>query len=212
MHLKLIGLGQHRHRRRGSVYAPLRLRGGHALHTVHTRLVLERAIHILPRNVEDDFLVAAHGTFGERRHGVFEAVHLKVLGVHAEEVACEEGSLVAARAAANLHHYILAVLGVLRQKHEFDLFLQRRNLRLQFVYLCPRHLFEFGVLLVVEQLLRLLEVLQRGFVSFSRGEHALQIVVVAIEAHVPRLVSNHRWVGYQEANLMKLRLQAFYLV
>ena len=48
-------------------------------------------------------------------------MQFEILGVHTEQISRKKCRLVAARTAANLHHHILAVLWVLREKHQFDL-------------------------------------------------------------------------------------------
>ena len=96
-------------------------------------------------------------------------MQFEILGVHTEEVARKKRRLVAARTAANLHDDILAVLGVLGEQHQFDFLFEGRNLRLKFVDLGTRHLFEFGVGLVEKKLLRLVEVRECFLVFLRRG-------------------------------------------
>ena len=206
MHLKLIRLGQYRDRRRRGMYPALRLRHRHALHAVYATLVLERPIDVLARDVEDDLLVSARSTFRKGRDGIFESLDLEILGVHPEEVSGEDSRFVAACTAADLHDHVLPVLGILRQELQLQLLFELRDLRFKFIDLRFRHLFHLRVALVVKQVLRVLQVRHGFLVSMCTLQHPLQVMVITIQTHVPRLIGYHRRVRNQQTHLVKLCL------
>ena len=210
MHFELVRFGQHGYRRSRGMHASLGLRHRHSLHAMNTGFIFERAIYIHTRHVEDDLFVSSGSAFGERRNGVFESLDFKILGVHAEEVSGKDRRLVTSCTAANLHHHILSVFGILRQELQLQLFLQLRNLRLQFIDLRFRHLFQFGIRLIEKEVFGCLQI-GHGFLVPPRAlQHPLQVMVVAVETHIARLISYHSRVGDQERHLVKLRLQSFY--
>ena len=62
----LLGLGQHGHRGRGGVDPAARLGRRHALHPVHTALVLQTAVHAATFDRSNHFLNAAHAALAAR--------------------------------------------------------------------------------------------------------------------------------------------------
>ena len=195
MHLELVRFRQNRHGRSRGMYTSLRLRHRYTLHTVNAALVLERTIHILTGHIENNLLVSACRTFGERRHGVLKSLDLKVLAVHTEQVSGKNSRLVTSRTATDLHHHVLTVFRILRQQLQLQLFLQLRNLRFQLIDLRLRHLFHLRIGLVVEQILRILQVRHRFLIPMSALQHTFQVMVIAIQTHIACLVSNHRRIG-----------------
>src|SRR5712692_7006987 len=57
--VNLVGLGQHRNRRRGGVDAALLLGFGHALYAVHAAFVFQLGIDLLPLDGRHDYFEAA---------------------------------------------------------------------------------------------------------------------------------------------------------
>ena len=117
-------LRQHGDSRRRRVDAAARLRHRHALDAVRAALVLEIRIRAGARDHEGDFLEAAD----LRRICVHEldlpALLLRIVRVHAEEVARKERRLFAADAAAYLDDDILLIIRVLRQEEDRQLFVE----------------------------------------------------------------------------------------
>ena len=179
---------------------------------MNARLVLERTIDILPRDIEDDLLVTAGCSFGKRRNGIFETLDLEIFGVHAEKVSGEDSRLVSSCTAANLHDHILAVLRILRQQLQFEFLFQFGYLRLQFLYLRFRHLLHLGVGLIVEQVLGVLQVVDGFLVAGSHLEHPFQVVVLTVEPHITGLVGYHRRVRDKQTHFMELGLKTVYFI
>ena len=94
--------------------ATLRFGGRHTLHAMCTGFELQHRISALADDARDDFLVAAHlaQTFGDDLD--LPAATLGEAQVHAEDVAREDGSFVAARAGAHFEEYVALVVGVFR--------------------------------------------------------------------------------------------------
>ena len=189
------------------MHTTLRFRHRHTLHTMHPRLILHDAIHVLARHTTDDFLVAAHGTLGEGRHGEVPAFHFAVFRVHPEQVASKESRLVATRTATYFQRHVLAVLWVGRDEQEFDFLLQFRDALLVGGDFLARHLLHLGVIFQSEQFLRLLQSLG-GIDVFLSGLHdVLQVLVFLRQLHIPLLVGNHVRVGDEGRDLLKSRHQ-----
>ena len=96
--------------------APVGLGGGYALHAVAAGLELEFGIGALADDLGDDFLVAAHFAQAFRQDFHFPALPFGVARIHAEQVAGEQGRLVAAGAGADFQENVAFVVGVLRQQ------------------------------------------------------------------------------------------------
>ncbi len=114
----VLGLGQHGHGRRGGVDAPLRLRIGDPLHPVDPALELEPGENAPALHLGHDLPVAAGRALalGEDLH--LPALQVRVAGVHAQEIAREQGRLVPAGPGADLEDGALLVRLVLGQEHE----------------------------------------------------------------------------------------------
>lgn len=120
-YVELLGFGQHGHRSGRGVDAALRFGLGYALHAVYARFVFERTIDIVARDFHHDLLVSAGRAFREGGDFVLPAFGFDVFGVHAHQVAGEDGGFVAARAAADLDDRVFGILRVLGNQQEFDL-------------------------------------------------------------------------------------------
>ena len=117
----LLGLGQHGHRRRRGVDAPLRLGLGHALHAMHAGLEFELREHALAGDDGDDLLVAAGRRLARRQDLDLPALPVGVALIHAEEIARKQRRLLAAGAGAQFEDRVLLVGGILGQKLHFEL-------------------------------------------------------------------------------------------
>ena len=108
----LLGLGQHRDRRRAGVDAALALGDRHPLHAVGTGLVLEPRPGVVALHHEGDLAQPAHVGLLAGEHLDLPLVLVGVALVHLEEVGGPEVGLFAALAAADLDDHVLAVVGV----------------------------------------------------------------------------------------------------
>ena len=112
----LLGLGQHEDAGRTGVHAALGLRDRHALDPVHPALELEQAVGRLARlgrapglHRHGHGLVAAEVGLGRVQHLDLPALGLGVAGVHPQQVAGEQGGLLAALAGLHLEDGVLVV-------------------------------------------------------------------------------------------------------
>src|SRR5215831_4687695 len=112
----LLGLGKHCDSRGRGVDAPLRLGLRHALHTMHARLEFEPGEHALAGDIGDDLLVASGRRLARRQHINLPAHAIGVALIHAEQIAGEQRSLLAAGAGAHFEDRALLVGGVLGQQ------------------------------------------------------------------------------------------------
>ena len=138
---------------RGGLDAALALGLGDALDAVHARLELHRAVDLVSQHLELDLGKAALvGGVGVDDLDL-PLLALCVAAVHLEEVACEDGGLVAAGGRADLDDDVLLVVGVRRQEHELDLLLEGGQLGLDLGDLLLRELLEVRVGLVLQHVL-----------------------------------------------------------
>ena len=200
-HVELVGFGQHHHGGGGGVHAALRLGLRHALHAVHARLVLHDAIDAVAGHGEVDLLVAAHGAFGHGEHLDFPSLLVAEVLVHAEEVAGEDAGLVAARARADFHLSILAVLRVGGQQQQANILFKCLLFSLIGIQFCFRHLAELLVFFVGENVLRVGDVVYHILISLISVHHGLQILVVLAQLDVVLHVGHHIRLGDFLANL-----------
>ena len=108
----LVGLGQHGHGGRRGVDAPLALGGRHPLHPVHAALVLEHRVRARALHGERDLLVAAGVALAGPELLDGEAPGRGVAQVDLEQVAREQGGLLAAGAGPDLDDRVPVVVRV----------------------------------------------------------------------------------------------------
>ena len=106
--------------------------------------------------------------------------------VHTEQVAGEDAGLIAARARADLHLGVLAVLRVLRQQQQTDLLFQFLLLLSKGVEFHLGHIAELLVFLVGEDFLGIGDVADDILIVLVRIHHSLQVFVVL--AHLDELL------------------------
>ncbi len=123
--LDFVHLGQHGHGAGRGVDAALRLGGGHTLHAMRARLELQGRIDAAARNAADDLLVAAVFAFPCAQDLDAPAHRFGVPGIHAEQVAGEDGGFVAAGAGADFEIDVALVVRVRRDQRLLQLQLQR---------------------------------------------------------------------------------------
>ena len=112
----LIDLGQHGHGAGRGVDAALGLGGRHALHPVATRFKLHARIDALAGQPNNHLPVAAEVRGVGREHLGLPAVALGIPQVHAQQVAGEQGGLIAAGAGPNLEDDVALVVRVFGQE------------------------------------------------------------------------------------------------
>ena len=160
---------------------------------MHARLVLHNAVHALAIDGEDNFFVTAHRTFGHRDDLDFPSLAVAEVLVHTEQVAGEDAGLVAARAGANLHLGVLAVLGVLRQQQQANLLFQLLFFLGKRIQFHLGHIAELLVLLVGEDILGIGDVADDILIVLVGIHYGLQVFVVL--AHLDELLHIVHRVG-----------------
>ena len=125
--------------------AALSFGGRHALHAVHAAFELPAAEHAVAGDRGDDFLVAAHFAFGDAVDLDPPALQLGVALVHAEEIAGEQGRLVAAGAGAHFQDGRGVLVLVLGRQHQSEVAFQDRQLVIQGLDLVLDHVGHLGI-------------------------------------------------------------------
>ena len=171
-------------------------------------LILQYAIDVLAADGKVDLLVAADSTLRGIRHAQLPSHAVAIALVHGEEVAREEASLVATRSRADLHLYILRILGILRHEQEFDLFLQLGAQLLVLGEFLARHLLHVGIALVGDDILGLADGVDAGDEALTCIHDVAEILVFLRKLDVASLVGDHVGVGDQGRHLLEARLQA----
>ena len=189
------------------MHASLRLRSRHTLHTMHARLVLQRAVHIVTAHGEVYLLESAHGTLTGTRHGQTPTLLVTELLVHIEQVAREEGRLVAAGAGPYLHLHVLAVLRILGYERDFYLLLYLRLQGFVLSQLLTRHLPHVGIALVGHDVLGLLYGVEATDVAFACVHDVAEVLVLLGELHEPLLVGYHLRVGDERRHFLEPALK-----
>ena len=128
--IELLRLGQHTHGRCGGVNTPLALGDGHALHAVRATLELEVGPRIVALQHERDLVdpPEVRQVGAEHLHGPSLARGIGL--IHVEQVAGEQVRLLATLGATHFHDQVLAVVRVARQQEQFQLGLERLEIRL----------------------------------------------------------------------------------
>ncbi len=121
----LTGLGKHRDGRCRSVNAARTLGRGYALDAVHAGFELELGVGALAANGSDDLLEPALGALARGQHLDGPALQRGIALVHAEQIAGEQGGLVAAGAGTHFEDRTVLVGGILGQQRHANLFLER---------------------------------------------------------------------------------------
>ena len=140
----LLRFRKHRDRRRRSVDPAAALRHRDALDPVDAAFIFQPGEHALAADRGDHLLVAAHFRRAGRDELDLPALALGVALVHPEEVAGEQGRLVAAGAGADLEHRRPLVGGVARQQLERQRPFRLGQLGLEVGELLRRHLPDLG--------------------------------------------------------------------
>ena len=180
----LLRLGQHRDRRGRGVDAAGRLGIGHALHPMHARFEFQLGKRAAAADLGDDFLVAAHRAFARGDDLDLPALLGGIALVHAEQIAGEQRSLVAAGAGADFQHDVALVHRVLGQERETQLLFQRRAPGLELRPLRLGDRAHLGVdRRIVDQALDAFEFVLRRAVGVHRLDHGRQLGELARQLH-----------------------------
>ena len=177
--VNLLGLGKHGDGCRGGLDAALGLGLGNALDTVHAGLELHDGVDAVTLDLELDGLKAAGLAGTGIEHGGLPAARLAKALVHLVQVAGEDGRLVATGGRADLDDGILVVVGVARDEHVLDIFLELGKLSLVFGDVHLEHLLLIGVGGIVEHFLGSLDVVERADV-LARGSNEVGLVRVLL--------------------------------
>ena len=141
----ILGLGQHRDRRRRGVDAPAAFGHRHALDAVDAAFELQPGEHAGAVDRGDRLLVAAELRRARRDQLEPPALRLGIALVHAQQVAGEQSRLVAAGAGADLEHRRAVVGGVARQQLDRQRALGVGQLVADLLGFGRRHFLELGL-------------------------------------------------------------------
>ncbi len=177
-----LGLGKHGDGGRGGLDAALGLGLGDALDAVHAALVLHDGVDAVALDLELDRLEAAGLAGAGVEHGVLPAARLDKALVHLEEIAREDGSLVAAGGGADLDDGVLLVVGIARDEHVLDVFLELGELGLVLGDVHLEHLLLVGIAGVVEHLLGGLDVVEGTDVLARSLDEVVLVRILLVEA------------------------------
>ena len=117
----------------------------HALHPVHTALVLEAVVGPGTIHREDGFLHAAKLGLVQVEHFQLPSPALHIHGVHAQQTVGKQGRFLAACAAADLHNDIFAIVHIFGQQHNFEIIFQFFHILTFFADFLLYHLFKVRV-------------------------------------------------------------------
>ena len=88
----------------------------YSLHSVDTTLILEYPIDTIPRDGEDDFLIATSSTLANACDFGCPSSPFTIAYVHAVEISSKECCLIPTCAATDLHDDILCILRICRDE------------------------------------------------------------------------------------------------
>ena len=192
LHIHFLCLGEHRHRRRRGVDAPLRLGLGYALHPVYAAFILQTGKRALARHTENGLLDAAQLRKVRRKHLHRKTVPFRIARIHAQKIRPKERRFLAACPRTNLQNDILFVVRVLRDEQQLErlhkLALRRSSRR---KLLC-RHRAQFLIRLFAQQRLQLFDLAPNRFVFLIFLYDLFQLCVFAHASAPHLLVGNHR--------------------
>ena len=161
----LLGLGKYGDGSRGGLNAALGLSLGNALDAVHAGLELHDGVDAVALDLELDGLKATGLAGAGIEHGSLPAARLAKALVHLVQVAGEDGRLVATGGGADLDDGVLVVVGVARDEHVLDVFLELGKLGLVFGDVHLEHLLLIGIGGIVQHFLGSLDVIERAMYS-----------------------------------------------
>ena len=209
VHVKFSGFREYGNGSRGSLDPALGLGLGHPLDAVYTALVFHNAVNsVVSAELEDNLLVAAGGAGSLVCDFQLPASLLCELGIHPEQVAGKDCSLVAAGAAADFYHCVLGVVRIGRDEHKPDVLLHLRELGLNLVYLVTGHLTQLVVLLVEHYIFCGCKVIQHLLVLVAGLDDRLQLFVVLVQLDKLLHIRYHGGIGQLLLQGIELILKA----
>ena len=177
--VNFLGLGKYGDGSRGGLNAALGLGLGNALDAMHAGLELHDGVDAVALDLELDGLKAAGLAGAGVEHGGLPAARLAEALIHLVQIAGKDGRLVATGGGANLDDGVLVVVGVARDEHVLDVFLELGKLGLVFGDVHLEHLLLIGIGSIVEHFLGSLDVIERADV-LARGSDEVGLVRVLL--------------------------------
>ena len=160
-----------------------------------TGLVLHDRVDAVALDLELNGLKAAGLGGAGVEHGGLPAARLAEALIHLVEVAGKDGGLVATGGGANLDDGVLVVVGVARDEHVFDVFLELGKLLLVLGDVHLEHLLLVRVGRVAEHLLGGLDVIERADVLARSGDEVGLVRVLLVETRELLDVGGNGGVG-----------------
>ena len=154
---------------------------GNALDAVHAGLELHDGVDAVALDLELNGLKAAGLAGAGVEHGGLPAARLAEALIHLVQVAGEDGRLVATGGGANLDDGVLVVVGVARDEHVLNVFLELGKLGLVFGDVHLEHLLLIGIGSIVEHFLGSLDVIERADVLARGGDEVGLVRVLLVE-------------------------------
>ena len=97
---------------------------GNPLHAVYPALIFKLGVRPLTGNHCHHFLEAADSVLIQADDLNLPPVAVRIVGIHAVQLCCEQGRLIAARACPDFQDDVLVVIGVLGKQEDFQFMLQ----------------------------------------------------------------------------------------
>ena len=178
------------------MHTPLRFSFRHTLHAVYAAFKLHAPKNALSAQLKNYFLKPAE----LRRAGIHyfkaPAAAFSIMLIHAEQYACKQRRLLTARTAADFHNRVLVVVGVGRQKQNFQPFFIFRQLRLKFFQFFLRHCRQFPVAAVGNNFFRFFSGFIQDFIFAVSGNNVGQFGMCTRVFLPFCLVGNYIGVAY----------------
>lgn len=146
---------------------------------MHAGLELHDGVDAVALDLELDGLKAAGLAGAGVEHGGLPAARLAEALIHLVQIAGKDGRLVATSGGANLDDGVLVVVGVARDEHVLNVFLELGKLGLVFGDVHLEHLLLIGIGSIVEHFLGSLDVIERADV-LARGSDEVGLVRVLL--------------------------------
>ena len=127
---------------------------------MHTALVFQCAVDIGSCDRTHDFFETACCSFRTAGHFELPTFGFAVFGIHAEEVAGEECSFVAAGSTTDFKDGVLGIFGIFGDEHKLDGFFELGNACFTMRHLFASHFFHLCIVLVHEDFFAFGEVAQ----------------------------------------------------
>ena len=107
--IHFLGFRQNCNSCRRSVDAPLRFRGGHALHAVNATFKFQMGKSTLAKDIGDDFLIAAMLSIRCGNNFHFPSLRGGIALIHAEQIAGKDRGFIATSSGAHFKDYVALI-------------------------------------------------------------------------------------------------------